>query len=139
MGIIGVVAENVYTSGTLEKIRRITEKVEKIDGIGNVQSLTNVPYPMADLGNPPPLIARIPTEPAALDALRRKVADNPIYLNVVSRDGKGAAILIFFKDQAGDGEASEAGRDARLEQIIARENGPEQLYLTGCSTSQSIP
>ncbi len=131
MGVIGVVAENVYTSGTLEKIRRITQEVEKIDGVGNVQSLTNVPDPIADLGNPPPLITRIPTDPTALAALRRKVADNPIYLNVVSRDGKGAAILIFFKDQVGDDEASEKRRDERLEEIIAREQGPEQLYLTG--------
>ena len=105
--------------------------MEKIDGVGNVQSLTNVPDPIADLGNPPPLITRIPTDPAALAALRRKVADNPIYLNVVSRDGKGAAILIFFKDQVGDDEASEKRRDERLEEIIAREQRPEQLYLTG--------
>jgi uncharacterized protein len=50
---------------------------------------------------------------------------------VVSRDGNGAAILIFFKDQIGDDEASPKQRDDRLEEIIAREQGPEQLYLTG--------
>jgi uncharacterized protein len=131
LGVIGLVAKNVYTYSTLEKIKRITEQVEKVDGVGSVQSLTNVPDPISDLGNPPALIARIPTDSAALDALRHKIEANPIYLNVVSRDGKGAAILIFFKDQIGGDEASKQQRDERLEKIVARERGPEQLYLTG--------
>lgn len=131
MGMIGLVTENVYTPATLEKIKRITAEVEKVDGVESVQSLTNVPDPIADLGDPPLLIPRIPTDPAALDALRYKVADNPIYLNVVSRDGKGAAILIFLKQQAGENELSQKARDDRLQEIVAREQGPEELYLTG--------
>jgi predicted RND superfamily exporter protein len=130
MGVIGVLADNVYTPRTLEKIRRITTEVEKVDGVDRVQSLTNVPDPIADLANPPPLIAQIPRDPIALDALKHKVEDAPIYLNVVSRDGKGAAILVFFKDDAAD-EVSQNARDKLLEAIIARERGPEQLYLTG--------
>src|ERR1700730_15105925 len=131
MGIIGVVADNIYTPQTLEKIRRITGEVEKGEGVDKVQSLTNVPDPIADLANPPPLIAQIPSNRAALQALRSKVENIPIYLNVVSRDGKGAAILIFFKQQTGDDELSEKRRDDRLEEIIGRERVPEQLYLTG--------
>jgi predicted RND superfamily exporter protein len=131
MGVIGIVADNVYTPKTLEKIRRITGEVEKIDGIERVESLTNVPDPIADITNPPPLIVQIPTEPAALQKLRRKIAENPIYLNVVSRDGKGAAILIFFKDSPADDETAQKLRDDRLEAIVAREQEPERLYLTG--------
>src|SRR5438128_3393994 len=101
MAVIGLVTEDVYTSATLEKIRRITAEVEKVDGVESVKSLTNLPDPLADLGAPPLLIPRIPSDPAALAALRRKVESISIYLNVVSRDGKGAAILIFFKQQIG--------------------------------------
>ncbi len=103
MGVIGVVAENVYTAATLEKIKRITAA----------------------------LISRTSLDPAAIEAVKRKIAENPIYLNVVSRDGKGAAILIFFKDQPGDDEAAQKLRDDRLEAIVAGEQGPEQIYLTG--------
>ncbi len=131
MGVIGVVAENVYTAATLEKIKRITAAVEKVDGVDRVESLTNVPDLFADLGNPPPLISRTSLDPAAIEAVKRKIAENPIYLNVVSRDGKGAAILIFFKDQPGDDEAAQKLRDDRLEAIVAGEQGPEQIYLTG--------
>ncbi len=131
MGVIGIVAENVYTPATLEKIKRITAEVEKVGGVERVLSLTNVLDPITDVGDPPLLIPRIPTDPAALDALRRKVEDNPIYLNVVSRDGKGAAILIFFFKQLGEDEFLQKGRDDRLQEIVAREQGPEELYLTG--------
>jgi len=131
MGVIGFVTENVYKPATLEKIKRITAEVEKVGGVESVQSLTNVPDPITDVLDPPLLIPRIPTDTAALDALRRKVEDNPIYLNVVSRDGKGAAILIFFKQQIGEDEFSQKRRDDRLLEIVAREQGPEELYLTG--------
>ena len=131
MGVIGIVAENVYTPATLEKIKRITAEVEKVGGVERVLSLTNVPDPITDVVDPPLLIPRIPTDPAALDALRRKVEDNPIYLNVVSRDGKGAAILLFFFKQLGEDEFLQKGRDDRLQEIVAREQGPEELYLTG--------
>jgi predicted RND superfamily exporter protein len=131
MGVIGIVAENIYTGATLEKIKRITAAVEKVDGVDHVESLTNVPDLIADLGNPPPLISRTSMDPAALEALKHKIAANPIYLNVVSRDGKGAAVLIFFKDQPGDDEAAQKLRDDRLEAIVAGEQGPERIYLTG--------
>jgi predicted RND superfamily exporter protein len=131
MGIIGLVTENVYTPATLEKIQRITAEVEQIDGVERVQSLTNVPDTTTAPINPPLLIPRIPSDRGVLDALRRKVEDNPIYLNMVSRDGKGAAILIFFKQQIGEDEFAQERRDDRLQEIVAREQKPEKLYLTG--------
>ncbi len=130
MGIIGLVAENVYTPATLEKIRRITTKVEKIEGVQSVASLTNTPDPIADVVDPPLLVPQIPTDLAALEALRRKVEENPIYLNLVSRDGKGAAVLIFFKPLSED-ELLGKQVDEHLQEIVDREQGPEQLYLTG--------
>ena len=131
MGIIGVVAEDVYAASTLEKIKRLTAAVEKVEGVDHVQSLTNVPDYLADLTNPPLLIASSAMDAPTLAALKRKIADNPIYLNMVSRDGKGAAILVFFKDQPGDDEAAQKLGDDRLEAIVAREQGSERLYLTG--------
>jgi len=130
-GVIGLVADDVYTPATLEKIRRITSAVQKVDGVESVQSLTNVIDPITDVTNPPLLIDRIPTDPAVLAALKHKVAENPIYLNVVSKDGKGAAILILFKPGSGDNESAQNARDDRLEQIAATEQGPEKIYITG--------
>src|SRR5271170_6374386 len=60
MGVIGLVADNVYNPSTLAKIRRITAEIEQLDGVERVQSLTNAPDPIADLGNPPLLVPQIP-------------------------------------------------------------------------------
>src|SRR5262250_979310 len=43
MGVIGIVADDVYSRDTLEKIRRITAEAEKVEGVDRVQSLTNAP------------------------------------------------------------------------------------------------
>jgi predicted RND superfamily exporter protein len=131
VGIIGIVADDIYAASTLDKIRRLTAASEKVDGVDHVMSLTNIPDYLANLTNPPMLIATTSMDPATLAALKRKIADNPIYLNMVSRDGKGAAILVFFKDQPGDDQAAQTLRDDRLQAIVAPEQGPEQLYLTG--------
>lgn len=130
-GVIGLVTDNVYTPATLEKIKRITGEVEKVEGVESVQSITNIVDPITDITNPPLLIDRIPADSMALAALRAKIKENPIYLNLVSRDGKGAAVLILFKPGSNDNESAGKARDDRLEEIVAHEQGPEQLYLTG--------
>ncbi len=130
IGVIGVVAENIYTPATLEKIRRITTKVEKVDGVQSVRSLTNLSDPIADLNYPPPLIGKIPTDPEAVAALRKKIEEYPIYPNFVSKNAKGAAIVVYFKSLSED-EFLQKRVDERIQEILAQEQGPEQLYLTG--------
>ncbi len=131
IGVIGLVTDNVYTPGTLEKIRRITTQVEKMDGVQSVRSLTNLPDPIVDLSYPPLLIPKIPTDPEALSALRRKIEeDYPIYLNLVAKDAHGAAIIINFKSLSDD-EFLEKGIDEKIQELVDHEQGPEQLYLTG--------
>jgi predicted RND superfamily exporter protein/CRP-like cAMP-binding protein len=130
LAVIGLLTDNVYTPATLEKIGRITAQVEKIDGVSSVNSLTNTPDPIANVDDPPLLIPQIPTNPETLAAIRSKVEDNPIYLNLVSRDAKGAAILIFFKPLT-DAEFANKKIEERLEEILARERGSDELYLAG--------
>jgi predicted RND superfamily exporter protein len=130
LAVIGLLTDNVYTPAALEKIRRITAQVEKIDGVSSVNSLTNAPDPIANVDDPPLLIPQIPTNPETLAAIRSKVEDNSIYLNLVSRDAKGAAILIFFKPLT-DEQFANKQIEERLQEIIARERGNDELYLAG--------
>ncbi len=130
LAVIGLLTDNVYTPAALEKIRRITTHVEKIDGVASVNSLTNAPDPIANVDEPPLLVPQSATTPEILAAIRRKVEDNPIYLNLVSRDGKGAAILIFFKSLTDEAFATKKIEE-RLEEILVRERGADELYLAG--------
>src|SRR6185369_3016692 len=71
--IIGIVADDVLASSTLEKIRTLTERARAIPGVESVISLTNTRDPIADVLNPPLLIPSIPTTDAAREALRDRI------------------------------------------------------------------
>ena len=99
VGVVGLLATDIYTADVLHKITRLTEALGNIEGVQEVLSLTNALDPIADVIEPPPLVTQTPTDQAGLDALRETLADRPIYLkNLVSEDGKAAAINIFFAD-----------------------------------------
>ena len=36
LGVIGLIADNIYTPEILQKIQRLTQEVEKVDGVQNV-------------------------------------------------------------------------------------------------------
>src|SRR5215207_5251159 len=117
LAVIGLLTDNIYTPAALEKIRRITAQVEKIDGVASVNSLTNIADPIANVDEPPLLISQILTDPEALAAIRSKVEDNPIYLQFVSRDAKGTAIGVFFKPLT-DEEFANKQIEERLQDIL---------------------
>ena len=130
IGVIGLVTDNIYTPAVLEKLKKLTAQVEKVDGVQSVASLTNAPDPIANVVEPPLLIPQIPTTPEALAALRKKIEENPIYLNLAARDGTGAALIISFKNLT-DEEFAQKQIDEKLQTIIDRERGTDKIYLTG--------
>lgn len=133
VGVVGLLAADIYTTDVLHKIQRLTEALENVEGVQEALSLTNALDPIADVVEPPPLVTQIPTEQDGLDALRETLADRPIYLkNLVSADGKAAAINIFFADMD-DEEFMRRGIDEQIQAILdtERETGPEQLFYTG--------
>ncbi len=131
VNVIGVIADDVFSTSVLEKIDRITRAAEKIDGVAWVMSITNVKDPIADVVSPPRLMPEIPRSRAALEELRRRVEDNPLFVgNLVSADSRGAAINVYFRGLS-DAEYIAKGIDRKLEELIERERGPEEIYLTG--------
>ena len=106
----------------------------KIPEVKNVLSLTNAPDIVAIIMGEPQnvLIPEIPTTVEAAAPLKDKLANYPIYLkNLVSTDGRAAAINIRFLESITDNEFVRRGVDDKIQAVIDRENGPEQLYFTG--------
>ncbi|HEV8712116.1 MAG TPA: MMPL family transporter [Candidatus Binatia bacterium] len=132
IGVIGVVADNVYTPPVLQKIKRLTDEIKKIPEVKDVFSLTNVPDIITSVAREHTLLVPNVNAPhATLEALRNKLAEQPIYLkNLVSVDGRAAAINIFFAN-LGDDEFFRRGVDDTIQALVDRENGPEKLYYTG--------
>jgi hypothetical protein len=133
IGVIGLVTDNVYTPEVLQKIKRLTEEIRKIPEVRSVISLTNAQDIIASVAQDQTLlIPEIPTTPEAQEELKTKLTEVPIYLkNLVSLDGRAAAINIAFLDSISDDEFRRRGINERIQAIVDRETGPEQLYYTG--------
>jgi predicted RND superfamily exporter protein len=132
VGVVGIVTDNIYTQRVLEKITRLTEQIGQIPEVKNVISLTNAPDIITSVAKESTLLVPDVKLPhAAAAELKKKLLDQPIYLkNLVSADGRAAAINIFFEN-LGDDEFFRRGIDDKIQALVARENGPEKLYYTG--------
>jgi predicted RND superfamily exporter protein len=131
VGIIGVLSDDLFSPATLEKIARVTNAVGKLPGVDHVVSITNTKDVAADVINPPPLLPRLPPKPEEVEALRARLHAVPLYReNLVSADDRGAAINVVFKPLS---DAEYADLDARIEGLLAGENGPERFYYTGAA------
>jgi hypothetical protein len=135
VNIIGIVADDVLATATLEKIQSLTDRAAALEGVASVVSLTNVRDPIADVIDPPLLIPRLPRTDAEREILRARIRDNPLYTgNLIAPDGRGAAINIFLENAAAS-EAQAQRIDAALQALTDEINagGPERAYLTGLS------
>lgn len=134
VAVVGVIADTIYTPQTLQKIKRLTEEFRKIPEVKSVLSLTNAKDPVANvLGEQPDLlIAEIPETAEAAAAVKDKVAAQPLYFKLlVSEDGRAAAISVAFLDSITEEQFIRRGLDEKIQAIVARERGPEQIYYTG--------
>lgn len=133
VAVVGIITDDVYTPQTLEKIKRLTEEFRKIPEVKSVASLTNAKDIILSVAEEDALlIPEIPSSAAEVENIKRKLAEMPIYLrNLVSPDGRAAAINITFLESITDDEFVRRGVDEKIQAIVERENGPEQLHYTG--------
>src|SRR6266849_8259737 len=133
IGLIGLITDNVYTPEVLQKLKRLTEEIKKIPAVKSAVSLTNAQDIIASVAQEQALLVpEIPTTAAGWEELKDKLADMPVYLkNLVSSDGRAAAIVITFLDTISDEEFLRQGINETIQAIVDREKGPERLYYTG--------
>jgi predicted RND superfamily exporter protein len=131
VGVVGVRADNLFATPTLEKIARVTDALSRIPGVERVLSITNAVDPAADVFEPPLLLPHIPPAPAEVAALKQKLTSTPLYgKNLVADDFRGAAINVFFKNLT-DAQYADYDVDGKIRAILAHEGGPERFFYTG--------
>ena len=134
VAVIGLITDNIYTPQVLQKVKRLTAEFRKIVEVKSVYSLANAPDILAKVTGAEQdlLVPDIPSTPEAWEELKKKVADTPIYLkNLVSPNGQATAITLSFLESISEDAFVRRGVDDRIQAIVDRENGPEQLYYTG--------
>jgi len=131
IGVVAVLADDVYRPEVLQKVQTLTEAIAKVDGVAEVVSLTSAVDPVADVLDPPPLVEELPRTPEESAALRAKLAERPIYLkNLVAPDGRAAGINVFFEEMSAD-EFERRGVDDAVAALAEQANGPERVVYTG--------
>jgi len=137
--VVGVYsAENVLEKPHLERIRRITERLEEIEGVTRVVSLGNAQDVFARDGTieVAQLLRNLPQTLEAQNALVHQIEQNPLYKNLlVSRDRKNTLFDITL-----DARLNESERDRVLAEINAAFSGEGSrsvYYLAGSPIGRS--
>jgi len=134
--VVAMHGEDVFRPDELSALRRVTDAISRIEGVRSVKSLARVTsfrYSEADdWVEVQPFLGEIPTEPGALLELRERAIADPVYRrNLVSEDGRTAAINVSFREMT-DLEFISADVDGRIRAILDAETTPgRRFYVSG--------
>jgi predicted RND superfamily exporter protein len=129
MLMVTLVADDVLAPKTLERIKRISDAMVKLDQVDRVLSL----FELKDIKNEgetmivDPAVKTIPRTAKQREALREDLKKNDlIFGSVVSEDFKATAVIGLLKVEFKDDEVNGA-----VNRIIADNPGPEQVHRAG--------
>ena len=131
--LIAVVADDVFTPENLERIQRITERVETNDFVLTVSSLSTALNIRGSEGELliEPFFEDVPTTPDAIAALRARALADPIYAgNLVSRDGRISVIAVRLMEVS-DQELIDNRVDEAITAILEEERGDTRIWVAG--------
>ncbi len=139
--VVAVVAEDVFTTGHLERIARMTERLQALDGVRRVLSVANAEdlrEVEGDLEIAPFFdVDAVPEDAASLAELRRRVLSHPIYGgSLVSEDGRAAAVVVSFGGLS-NREYLRLGLDEKISRIAEEERGEAEVWITGAARVRS--
>ena len=130
--VISISSADIFSEGTLTKIRDMSAEIEKLPYIDKVVSLTNADDIKGnefgfEVGQ---LIRDFPTNETERQALKNRLRENDLlYGSIVSKNFKNAAIIAMLKisDESNDDEL--IFRD--LDDLRRKYENPQKIYLAG--------
>lgn len=124
--------DDAFSAAALQAVKRLSDAIERIDGVSRVESLTTVNNIKGenDVLNTEPLVGdRVPNDPPGLERIRRDALGNPIMVgNIVSRDARATAINAYTDPRPGDREFN-ARFAARVDELVRREKAAAGGWL----------
>ena len=131
--VITLTSDNIFTADNFRRIDRITRRIDDLEAVHHVASLTNaLDIRSLDDGlDIAPFIENITDDPAAIADVRRRVLGNPIYAgSLVSEAGDATALIVHFLDIT-DRQYIRSGLHAEIQAIVEEERGDITVWLTG--------
>jgi predicted RND superfamily exporter protein len=128
--IVGLTTREVFDADFLSRLGRLTSRLAAVRGVEEVQSITNVKSARRT-GDGVVIDRLIPLQPtdSQLIEIRATATRDPLYAgNLVSRDGRTAAINVFMNPKD---EVESRSLADQIERIARSEAGGDELLLAG--------
>ena len=127
--------KDIFTEENLKLISGLTRKFESLKYVDEVTSLANV-NDIAGYENDfvvRRLVSAIPSSQAELEALKKQALANPLYVNnLISRDGRVAAILVELEHRPQSGDVYKKEVIENIQEILKKEFPKDKkYYLSG--------
>jgi hydrophobe/amphiphile efflux-3 (HAE3) family protein len=136
---IALLADDIFTTEILERVARMTARLEEVPGVRRVVSLTTaVDVRGGDEGLViAPFLSGVRHDQEHLGEMRRRVQNNPVYSrNLVSQDGRATAVVVELDDTLP--EALDRDEiDRRIGVIADEERGPAEVRISGSPRIQT--
>jgi predicted RND superfamily exporter protein len=130
--VLGVVNERgIVNKQTLTRISDLTSQIQRIPGVivRDVTSFTTIDDVSVRSGElvVRPLLERVPQSEEELESFRKKLFENPVFLNrIISPDGKATAIYIPIEPTANGKEIAD-----RIRKLLPERTNGDKFYLAG--------
>jgi predicted RND superfamily exporter protein len=137
--ILAVVFDDVFTVENLARVRRISEALEKAEGVDRVVSLATANHIGGASGNVEiePFLEDLPTTAEEAERLRAEVHGNPVYGDqLVSRDSRATAFLVFTDDTP-EQEFTSHELDRRMFDIVREHAGDAEVLISGTASMRA--
>ncbi|MDO8724407.1 MAG: MMPL family transporter, partial [Syntrophales bacterium] len=126
----------VVNRQTLARIADLTSRIQRIPGVivRDVTSFTTIDDISVQGGEliVRPLLELVPQRDEELESLRKKLFENPVFLNrIISTDGKATAIYIPVEPTANGKEIADQIRKLLPERSDPERSDSDQFYLAG--------
>jgi len=129
--VVMVEPPDVYAPEAVAALRRLTDGLRRVPGVAEALSLTSLEIPRKGWAMEIDQLAGSPLAPVTGDALRRRVERFPILVgNLVSADGRAAAVNVLLQEYGADGAALARAVEG-IRGAAAGWDGPGRITVAG--------
>ena len=131
--LVALSSDDVFTAESLQRIQAISERLEGLEQVERVSSLSTALNIRGEDGSLliEPFFEDVPEDAAGLADLRRRALSDPIYAgNLVSKDGRVSVIAVTLLDLP-EKEIQDSGIDERIQRIAKEEKGNLEVWVAG--------
>jgi predicted RND superfamily exporter protein len=131
--VITLTAGDIFTRDVLDRIKRITTRIEEVGAVHHVVSLANAPdiRSVGDELDISPFMSGLEDGSATLEDIRRRVLGNRAYAgSLVSTDGEATALIVYFNDIS-DSDYIRGGIHEQIRNILEEERDGYRVFMSG--------